>query len=90
MIGKMVNDMDFLVQTKESYNSYYKQYRAEWCRKSGLPMYQRADFETVEREGFYTKSRAKREKVDIDSTKVVGWYRRPNGYVPLFKRRGNV
>ena len=79
--------MDWLEQTKESYNPYYKTYRAEWCRKSGLPMYQKADFETVEREGLYTKSRARREKVDIDTTKVAGWYRRPNGYVPLFKCR---
>ena len=76
---------DYLIQTNESYNSYYKSYRAEWCRKSGLPMYQKKDFETVEKQRLFTRSRANKEKVQINTTKVVGWYRRPNGYTPLFK-----
>lgn len=77
--------MDFLIQTNESYNFYYKTYRAEWCKKSGLPMYSNKDWERVENERLYTKTRAKKEKIKIDDTKVCAWYRRPNGYSPLFK-----
>ena len=80
--------MDYLEQTRESYNFYYKMYRAEWCKKSGLPMYARKDFATVEKERLYTRSRAKKEKVQIDETAVCAWYRRSNGYTPLFKVRG--
>lgn len=79
--------MNYLKQTAESYNAHYKAYRASWCRASGLPMYSRKDFETVERGGLYTKSRAAREKVEIDESKVLGWYRLPNGYTPLFGRK---
>ena len=79
--------MDYLIKTRESYNDYYKQYRAAWCKKSGLQMYQRKDFETVKRLELYTCTRAKKEKVSIDTSRVVGWYRRPNGYAPLFERR---
>jgi len=77
--------MNYLEQTKESYNSYYKTYRAEWCRKSGLPMYSNKDFPIVESEKLYTKTRAKKEKIKIDETNVYAWYRMPNGYTPLFK-----
>lgn len=77
--------MEYLKQTNESYNTYYKMYRAEWCKKTRLPMYARKDFEIIEKERLYTKSRAKREKVQIDDTEVVAWYRRMNGYTPLFK-----
>ena len=79
--------MDYLIQTNESYNSYYKMYKASWCRKSGLPMYQKKDFDTVKKLLLYTKSRARREKVEIDTTTVAGWYRRPNGYTPLFREK---
>ena len=81
--------MDPLIKTKESYNAYYKQYRAEWCRKTSLPMYSRADFETIEKERLFTVSRAKKCKVQIDTTKVCAWYRRPNGYTPMFKEITN-
>lgn len=77
--------MNFLIQTNESYNSYYKTYRAEWCKKSGLPMYSSKEWERVKDERLYTKTRAKKEKIKIDDTKVCAWYRRPNGYTPLFK-----
>lgn len=80
-----MSETNYLEQTRESYNSYYKTYRAEWCKKSGLPMYAKKDFEIVEREGLYTKTRAKKEKINIDETKVCAWYRRPQGYTPLFK-----
>ena len=81
--------MNPLIKTNESYNSYYKQYRASWCRKTGLPMYSRKEFESIEKEGLYTITRAKRCKVQIDTTKVCAWYRRPNGYVPMFKELAN-
>lgn len=77
--------MNPLIKTHESYNDYYKQYRASWCKKTGLPMYSRKEFETIEKEGLYTITRAKKCKVQIDTTKVCAWYRRLNGYVPMFK-----
>ena len=81
--------MNPLIKNHESYNDYYKQYRASWCRKTGLPMYSRKEFETIEKEGLYTITRAKKCKVQIDTTKVCAWYRRLNGYVPMFKEVTN-
>ena len=78
--------VNYLEKTRESYNEYYKTYRAAWCKKSGLPMYSKKDFEKVEREGLFTVSRAKKEKVVIDTRTVCGWYRMPNGYTPMFRR----
>lgn len=34
----MADTTNWLEKTKESYNDYYKTYRAAWCRRSGLPM----------------------------------------------------
>lgn len=81
--------MNYLRQTSESYNEHYKAYRADWCRKSGLPMYAKKDFEKIEEEGLYTTSRACREDVKIDNQTVVAWYRLTNGYTPLFKALEN-
>ena len=76
---------NLLEKTLESYNEYYKTYRAEYCRSTGLPMYGSKDFSEVQEKGFYTKSRAKRDKIWIDESHPVGWYRTVNGYVPLFR-----
>ena len=76
-----------LRQTSESYNSYYKTYRAKWCKQTGLPMYSKKDWDTIEKERLYTRSRAKKEKVNIDTETVCAWYRRQNGYTPLFKEK---
>lgn len=79
--------MNYLEKTKESYNSYYKQYKATWCKKSGLPMYAKKDWNIVEEQELYSVTRAKRAKVEIDAGSVCAWYRMPNGYIPLFKRK---
>lgn len=79
--------MKYLEQTHESYNSYYKMYRAAWCRKSGLPMYSKEDWPIIEKQQLFSKSRGKKEKVQIDETKVLAWYRTANGYTPLFKAK---
>ena len=80
--------MKYLEQTHESYNFYYKMYRAKWCKKTGLPMYAKKDFAIVEKERLYTKSRAKKEKVQINDTEVAAWYRTSHGYTPLFRIKG--
>lgn len=77
--------MNYLEKTRESYNFYYKLYKAEWCKKSGLPMYGKKDFATVEEKHLYTVTRAKKEKIQIDTNTVCAWYRMTNGYTPLFK-----
>lgn len=77
--------MNYLEKTNESYNSYYKLYKAEWCKKSGLPMYNKKDWAIIKEANLYSISRAKKEKIKIDPT-VCGWYRMQNGYCPLFKR----
>jgi hypothetical protein len=77
--------MNYLEKTHESYNFYYKLYKADWCRKSGLPMYAKKDWPTVEENELYTITRAKKAKVQIDINTVCAWYRMPNGYTPLFK-----
>ena len=79
--------MNLLDKTDESYNKYYKLYKASWCHKSGLPMYGKKDWNTVQEQGLYTITRAKKEKVSIDASNVCAWYRMPNGYTPLFRRK---
>lgn len=81
----MPEKTDYLEKTHDSYNSYYRLYKAEWCRKSGLPMYEKKQFFAVEAERLYSISRAKKEKVQIDTSTVCGWYRMHHGYTPLFK-----
>lgn len=76
---------NLLEKTLESYNKYYKAYRAAYCRSTGLPMYESKDFSELQEKGFYTKSRAQREKAWIDENNPVGWYRVQHGYVPLFR-----
>ena len=76
---------NLLEKTSATYNKYYKAYRAAYCHSTGLPMYGSKDFAEVQEKGFYTKTRAKREKVQIDESQLVGWYRMPNGYTPLFR-----
>ena len=70
-----MNDINWLEKTKESYNDYYKTYRADWCRKSGLPMMDSSCWEKIQAEDLYTVSRAKKKHVSIDMKKVCGWYR---------------
>lgn len=77
--------MNYLEKTQESYNFYYKLYKSAWCKKTGLPMYAKKDWNTVEENKLYTITRAKRAKVQIDTNNVCAWYRMPNGYTPLFK-----
>lgn len=76
---------NLLEKTSATYNEYYGTYRAAYCHSTGLPMYGSKDFAEVQEKGFYTKTRAKREKVQIDESQPVGWYRMPNGYTPLFR-----
>ena len=76
---------NWLEKTHESYNNYYKTYYAAWCRKSGLPMLNSSCWERIQDEKLYTVSRAKKEHVCIDKSKVCGWFRLWHGYVPLFK-----
>ena len=83
----IVNSENLLEKNWGSYNSYYKLYRAEYCKKTGLPMYSRKDFEYLEQNKIFTRTRAKKEKVEIDETKPVGWYRMQTGYAPLFSEK---
>ena len=80
---------DLLKKTSATYNKYYKAYRAAYCRATGLPMYGSKDFAEVQAKELYTKTRAKHDKVQIDESKPVGWYRMQNGYTPLFRAIGD-
>ena len=80
--------IDYLEKTYESFNSSYNLYRAKWCKASALPMYSKKDFHLVEKQKLYSRARAKKEKIQIDDTKVYAWYRMFNGYIPLFKIKG--
>lgn len=86
----IINPKNLLEKNEESYNSYYKLYRAEYCRKTGLPMYNWRDYPQMIANGIYTKTRAKQEKVIIDEESPVAWYRLKNGYTPLFKAVSEV
>ena len=79
---------DLLEKNEQTYNSYYHLYRAEYCKATGLPMFSgKTAFTDCVREGFYTRTRAKVLKIQIDDTRPVGWYRMKNGYAPLFKEK---
>ena len=41
---------NWLEKNKESFNDYYKTYRAEWCRQSGLPMMDKSSWEQIQSE----------------------------------------
>ena len=82
--------MNYLEKTEESYNKYYKLYKASWCRKSGLPMYGNKDWSTVQEQELYSITRAKKAKIEIDTETVCAWYRMPQGYIPLFKKKGAI
>lgn len=86
-----MSNTNWLEKTAESYNDYYKTYRAAWCKKSGLPMLDRKNWEQIRAEGLYTVSRAKKERIIIDTNTICGWYRVCQGYVPMFKavRKGD-
>ena len=80
---------NWLEKTHESYNNYYKTYYAAWCRKSGLPMLNSSCWERIQAEKLYTVSRAKKEHVCIDKSKVCGWplrYRRCKTAAPALWR----
>ena len=83
--ASLMQEKDLLKKTPETYNKYYKAYRAAYCHSTGLPMYGHKDFPEVQEKRLYTKTRAKREKVQIDESQPVGWYRMPNGYTPMFR-----
>ena len=85
-MNKLRNEkVDWLVKNCETYNGYYTQYKAKHCIASGLPLYDHDTAEKMVADKLYSVTRAKREKVNIDQTKVCGWYRMCNGYIPLFK-----
>lgn len=81
----MKKSVNWLDQTPESYNSYYKTYRADWCRKSSLPMFCKNDFELI-KDRYYTITRAKKAHISIEKD-VSAWYRTYNGYVPMFCKK---
>lgn len=76
---------NWLEKNKESFNDYYKTYRAEWCRQSGLPMMDKSSWEQIQSEDLYTVSRAKKKHVSIDMKNVCGWYHVCHGYGPMFR-----
>ncbi|MBQ7131222.1 MAG: hypothetical protein IJO29_01500 [Oscillospiraceae bacterium] len=78
---------NLLEQRADNYSKYYKTYKAAYCRTTGLPLYNHDTAEQMVADGLYSKTRAAKEKVDIDDTDVCGWYRTYNGYVPLFRKK---
>ncbi len=75
-----------LPQNSETYNSYYKTYKAKYCRKTGLPLICSRDYAInpdLLTKG-YSVTRAKKEKIEI-TEELYGFFRVTNGYVPLFK-----
>lgn len=81
----MADTTNWLEKTKESYNDYYKTYRAAWRRRSGLPMMDSSCWKQIQAEDLYTVSSAKKKHVSIDMKHVCAWYRVTNGYVPMFR-----
>ncbi len=80
-----------LLQTRETYNTYYNTYKAQYCRKTGLPMLCGRDYAInpdLLKKG-YSVTRSKKEKVEI-TEEIYGFFRVTNGYVPLFKPKKEV
>ena len=76
--------MTLLEKTDKTYNKNYRLYKADYVRTTGLPMYGHADFPEVQAKKLYSRTRAKLEKVQIDESCPLAWYRCEHGYTPLF------
>ena len=68
----------------KGYNKHKHTYTAEYCHSTGLPMFSKKNFPDMESEYLYTRSRAEKEAVVIDTVQVCGWYRVMYGYVPAY------
>lgn len=70
----------------KKYNEHYGTYTAEYCRSTGLPMYQKSDYE--KRKNLYSCTQRKRMgKPVIDNEQPVAFYRVLNGYVGLYESK---
>ena len=78
---------DDLEITSETYNVRFGVYKPRHCRATELPIYGKGDLLVIKRLGLYTKVRAEKERVKINTTTVVGWYEVKHGYLPLFGRK---
>ncbi|HAT4294521.1 TPA: hypothetical protein I9069_001190 [Clostridium perfringens] len=74
------------------YDSYYRCYTANSCRKTGLPMFGGAEFSKAEYYEKYvdiylSKTRCKKIKRPVLSNEnPVAFFRVQHGYVPLYLR----
>lgn len=67
------------------YNGYYSTFTADFCRASGLPMYNADNYDEVA-DLYISETRMKKSKLPLnDDTEIVAWYRVSHGYVPLYK-----
>ena len=71
----------------KGYNKYKHTYATDYCRSTGLPMFSKKNFPDMESRYLYTRSRAEKESVAIDTAKVCGWYRVMYGYVPIYSMK---
>ena len=56
--------------------------------KSGLPVYTSRYSALMRESGLYTRKRAKREHVRIDTEHICGWWKRSAiSYIPLYKKK---
>lgn len=75
---------NLLEKTDKTFNFNRRLYRAAYVHTTGLPTYGHADFPTVQAKKLYSRTRAKLEKVEIDESRPLGWYRCQHGFTPLF------
>lgn len=67
----------------KKYNTHYKTFTADYCRSTGLPMYQ--SFE--ERKELYSKTQCETMGLPVkENEEPVAFYRVKIGYVGLYKR----
>ena len=70
-------------------NEHYGTYTAEYCRSTGLPMYQKEDYES--RKNLCSKSQRKKMGNPVKEGEYpVAFYRVMNGYCGLYDRKKGI
>ena len=72
-----------IIKNQYTYNAYYRTYKAQYVKTLGLPLFSKDNYEKSIEMNLYSKSRAKKDKVEI-TDEIGGFYRMQNGYTPLY------
>lgn len=79
---KFIKTADINYGDKTVYNDYYRTYMAKFVHGTGLPEYVHGEEE--KRKPLVTKTEAAKKKLKYDSSKIYGFLKVWQGFVPLY------